>query len=145
MSLEIVSDKTLPGPSGLKQSSSGELVRIRDRTPQRNDRGRMTTIENNFAAFYPASGLLTDYSNLQTTFQRLSQKRTDPNQRQPDFVGHYDFSLFAQAWAGLEFYKIANGWSQGVDVGNRCLRDWYQLHDFAHAGKCYEYFSRPFS
>ena len=96
----------------------------------------MTTIENNFAAFYPASGLLTDYSNLQTTFQRLSQKRTDQNQRHPDFVGHYDFSLFAQAWTGLEFYKIANSWSQGVDVGHGCLRDWYQLHDFAHAGKC---------
>ena len=135
MSLEIVSDK--PGPSGLSTSVSGVDVRIRDRTPQRNDRGRMTMIENNFAAFYPASGLLTDYSNLQTTFQRLSQKRTDQNQPNPiDFVGHYDFSLFAQAWAGLEFYKIANSWSQGVDVGNGCLRDWYQLHDFAHAGKC---------
>ena len=132
MALEIVSDKSKPGPSGL---SSVDHHRIRDRTPQRNDGGRMTTIENNFAAFYPASGLLTDYSNLQTTFQRLSQKRTD-NQRHPDFVGHYDFSLFAQAWTGLEFYKIANSWSQGVDVGHGCLRDWYQLHDFAHAGKC---------
>jgi hypothetical protein len=91
MALEIVSDKSKPGPSGL----SSVIDHIRDRTPQRNDRGRMTTIENNFAAFYPASGLLTDYSNLQTTFQRLSQKRTDQNQRLPDFVGHYDFSLFA--------------------------------------------------
>ena len=138
MPLEIASDK--PGPSGLSSSvMAGPVDRtIRDRTPQRNDRGRMTTIENNFAAFYPASGLLTDYSNLQTTFQRLSQKRTDfqNQQRHPDFVGHYDFSLFAQAWTGLEFYKIANSWSQGVDVGNGCLRDWYQLHDFAHAGKC---------
>lgn len=138
MAFVIVPDKTKPGPSGPQSSGKVPVARIRDRSSQRKDRGReMTTIENNFAAFYPASGLLTDYSNLQTTFQRLSQKRSDPNQRHPDFVGHYDFSLFAQAWTGLEFYKIANGWSEGVHVSSGSYRDRYELHDFAHAGKCY--------